>query len=45
MVIDSIGADHVLCGSNAPPLTLLKPRAIKLVKDGNLPKEQYDAVL
>ena len=32
-VIDSVGADHVLYGSDAPPLTSLKPRAIKLVED------------
>ncbi len=32
MVVDSAGADHVLYGSDAPPLTSLKPRAIKLVE-------------
>jgi predicted TIM-barrel fold metal-dependent hydrolase len=33
MVLAWLGADHVLYGSDAPPLTSLKPRAIKLVKD------------
>jgi aminocarboxymuconate-semialdehyde decarboxylase len=44
MVVDTIGTDHVLYGSDAPPLTSLKPRAIKLVKDLNLPQEQAEAV-
>jgi aminocarboxymuconate-semialdehyde decarboxylase len=33
MVLDWVGVDHVLYGSDAPPLTSLKPRAIKLVQD------------
>jgi aminocarboxymuconate-semialdehyde decarboxylase len=33
MVLDWVGVDHVLYGSDAPPLTSLKPRAIKLVRD------------
>ncbi len=33
MVLDWVGPDHVLYGSDAPPLTSLKPRAIKLIKD------------
>ena len=33
MVLDWVGADHVLYGSDAPPLTSLKPRAIKLIQD------------
>ena len=33
MVLDWVGADHVLYGSDAPPLTSLKPRAIKLIRD------------
>ena len=32
LVVDSVGADHVLYGSDAPPLTSLKPRAIKVVE-------------
>ena len=33
MVLDWVGPDHVLYGSDAPPLTSLKPRAIKLIQD------------
>jgi aminocarboxymuconate-semialdehyde decarboxylase len=32
LVVDAVGPDHVLYGSDAPPLTSLKPRAIKLVE-------------
>jgi len=32
LVVDTVGPDHVLYGSDAPPLTSLKPRAIKLVE-------------
>jgi aminocarboxymuconate-semialdehyde decarboxylase len=44
MVIDTVGADHVLYGSDAPPLTSLKPRAIKLVEDLKLSKSERDAI-
>ena len=37
MVLDTVGVDHVLYGSDAPPLTSLKPRAIKLIEDLPLP--------
>jgi aminocarboxymuconate-semialdehyde decarboxylase len=41
MVIETVGADHVLYGSDAPPLTTLKPRAIKLIEDlGLSPKDK-----
>jgi aminocarboxymuconate-semialdehyde decarboxylase len=33
MVLDWMGVDRVLYGSDAPPLTSLKPRAIKLIHD------------
>jgi aminocarboxymuconate-semialdehyde decarboxylase len=33
MVLEWLGPDRVLYGSDAPPLTSLKPRAIKLVRD------------
>ena len=36
MVLEWVGADRVLYGSDAPPLTSLKPKAIKLIKDLNL---------
>lgn len=32
-VIETVGVDHVLYGSDAPPLTSLKPRAIQLIED------------
>jgi aminocarboxymuconate-semialdehyde decarboxylase len=31
--METVGVDHVVYGSDAPPLTWLKPRAIQLVKD------------
>ena len=37
LVVDTVGADHVLYGSDAPPLTSLKPRAIKLVEALRVP--------
>jgi len=33
MVLDWVGSEHVLYGSDAPPLTSLKPRAIQLIRD------------
>ncbi len=44
MVLDWIGPDHVVYGSDAPPLTSLKPRAIKLIKDLDIPEPQREAV-
>jgi aminocarboxymuconate-semialdehyde decarboxylase len=44
LVLDTVGADHVLYGSDAPPLTALKPRAIKLIEDLNLPPAEREAV-
>jgi aminocarboxymuconate-semialdehyde decarboxylase len=44
LVLDTVGADHVLYGSDAPPLTSLKPRAIKLIEDLGLPPHERDAV-
>jgi aminocarboxymuconate-semialdehyde decarboxylase len=44
LVLDTVGADHVLYGSDAPPLTSLKPRAIKLVEDLGLPAREREAV-
>lgn len=37
MVLDWVGPDHVLYGSDAPPLTSLKPRAIQLIRDLDIP--------
>jgi aminocarboxymuconate-semialdehyde decarboxylase len=44
MVIDTVGVDHVLYGSDAPPLTSLKPRAIKLIEDLGLPAADKEKV-
>ena len=44
LVVDTVGADHTLYGSDAPPLTSLKPRAIKLIEDLNLPPADRDKV-
>jgi aminocarboxymuconate-semialdehyde decarboxylase len=44
MVLDWMGPDRVLYGSDAPPLTSLKPRAIKLIEDLDLPAAQRDAI-
>ena len=38
LVAGTAGAGHVLYGSDAPPLTSLKPRAIRLVEDLKLPE-------
>jgi hypothetical protein len=40
-----VGAGHVFHGGDAPPLTLLKPRAIKLVEDLALPQRERDPML
>ncbi len=37
LVLETVGVDHALYGSDAPPLTSLKPRAIKLIEDLDLP--------
>jgi len=39
LVLETVGAEHVLYGSDAPPLTPLKPRAIKLIEDLGLPHD------
>jgi aminocarboxymuconate-semialdehyde decarboxylase len=44
LVLDTVGADHLLYGSDAPPLTSLKPRAIKLIEDLDLPSRDREAV-
>jgi aminocarboxymuconate-semialdehyde decarboxylase len=43
-VLDTVGADHVVYGSDAPPLKSLKPRAIKLIEDLNLPPADREKV-
>jgi aminocarboxymuconate-semialdehyde decarboxylase len=44
LVLDTVGADHVVYGSDAPPLKSLKPRAIKLIEDLNLPPADREKV-
>lgn len=44
MVLDTVGVDHLLYGSDAPPLTTLKPRAIKLIEDLPLPPADKEKV-
>ncbi len=44
MVLEWLGPDHVLYGSDAPPLTSLKPRAIKLVQDLDIPAADKDKI-
>jgi aminocarboxymuconate-semialdehyde decarboxylase len=44
LVIDTVGPDHVLYGSDAPPLTSLKPRAIKLVEGLKVSNEDREKI-
>jgi predicted TIM-barrel fold metal-dependent hydrolase len=44
MVLDWVGADHVLYGSDAPPLTSLKPRAVKLIRDLDIPETDRNKI-
>jgi aminocarboxymuconate-semialdehyde decarboxylase len=44
MVLEWLGPDHVLYGSDAPPLTSLKPRAIKLIQDLNIPAADKEKI-
>jgi aminocarboxymuconate-semialdehyde decarboxylase len=45
MVLDWMGADRVIYGSDAPPLTSLKPRAIKLIRDLDIPAADKEKIL
>ena len=44
MVLEWLGPDRVLYGSDAPPLTSLKPRAIKLIRDLAIPDDDKDKI-
>ena len=44
MVLDWMGADRVVHGSDAPPLTSLKPRAIKLIRDLDISEAEREAI-
>lgn len=43
--IETVGADRVLFGTDAPPLTTLKPRGLKLVQDLDLPAADKEKIL
>jgi predicted TIM-barrel fold metal-dependent hydrolase len=45
MVLDWMGADQVIYGSDAPPLTSLKPRAIKLIRDLDIAAADKEKIL
>ena len=44
MVLDWMGPDRVLYGSDAPPLTSLKPRAIKLIHELDIPAADKEKI-
>jgi aminocarboxymuconate-semialdehyde decarboxylase len=44
LAVDTVGADHVLYGSDAPPLTSLKPRAIKVVESLKVTSEEREKI-
>jgi aminocarboxymuconate-semialdehyde decarboxylase len=44
MVLDTVGIDNFIYGSDAPPLTVLKPRAIRMIKDMQLAKDDEEKV-
>jgi predicted TIM-barrel fold metal-dependent hydrolase len=43
--INTVGADHMLLGADAPPLWPLLPRAHKLVEELPIPQDQKDGIL
>lgn len=44
MVLEWMGPSHVIYGSDAPPLTSLKPRAIKLIRDLDIPTADKERI-
>jgi predicted TIM-barrel fold metal-dependent hydrolase len=44
MVLEWIGPERVIYGSDAPPLTSLKPRAIELIKDLDISEADRHAI-
>jgi hypothetical protein len=44
MVLEWMGADRVVYGSDAPPLTSLKSRAIALIKELDIPEPQRQSI-
>jgi aminocarboxymuconate-semialdehyde decarboxylase len=45
LVLDWVGADHALYGSDAPPLTSMKPVALNVIKNFDMPPEDKEKVL
>jgi aminocarboxymuconate-semialdehyde decarboxylase len=45
MVLEWMGAEHVVYGSDAPPLTSLKRQAIDLIVNLDIPQQSRDAIL
>jgi aminocarboxymuconate-semialdehyde decarboxylase len=43
--LETVGADHVIFGTDAPPLTMLKPRGLKLVQDLEIPAAEKAKIL
>ena len=43
--LETVGADHVIFGTDAPPLTMLKPRGLKLVQDLEIPAADKARIL
>jgi aminocarboxymuconate-semialdehyde decarboxylase len=43
--METVGVDHFLFGTDAPPLTVLKPRGLKLIEELGLPPADRDKVL
>jgi aminocarboxymuconate-semialdehyde decarboxylase len=43
--LETVGADHVLFGTDAPPLTTLKPRGLRLVQDLDIPDGDKEKIL
>jgi predicted TIM-barrel fold metal-dependent hydrolase len=44
MVLEWMGPERIIYGSDAPPLTSLKPRAIELIKDLDISEAERDAI-
>src|SRR5436190_23647910 len=44
MILDWMGSDRVVYGSDAPPLTSLKPRAIRLIRDLDIPERDKEKI-
>ena len=43
--IETVGVDRMLFGTDAPPLAVLKPRGLKLIRDLGLPAEDEAKIL